>query len=229
MSIEHAFDRSTAARLATAYRPRRWFGNRFNYVYSRMKLATDPLYPAVAEALAGSHAPLLDLGCGIGLLAVALRHAGVALPYRGVDFDAAKIAQARCAAARAGLVDVAFDVVDLAHALPAHHGSVALLDVLQYLDPAAQARLLEGTIAMLAPGGRLVIRSGLDDGGARIRTTNAFDRVANRMGWMKTPPQRYPREADLRTTLERAGLVGTFRPLRGNMPFNNYLIVAERA
>ena len=228
MSIEQAFDRGTAARLATAYRPRRWFGNRWNYFYSRTKLATDPLYPAVADALRGSTAPLLDLGCGIGLLALALRHAGVALPYRGVDFDAAKIAQAREAAARAGLRDVAFDVVDLAGGLPRHAGSVALLDVLQYLDPDGQARLLEGAIGLLAPGGRLVIRSGLDDGGARIRTTGAFDRFANRLGWMKTPPQRYPREHELRAALARAGLRGTFRPLRGNMPFNNFLIVAER-
>jgi len=228
MSVEHAFDRGTAARLATAYRPRRWFGNRWNYFYSRTKLATDPLYPAVAEALRGSTAPLLDLGCGIGLLALALRHAGIALPYHGVDFDAAKIAHARRAADRAGLVDVRFDVVDLAHALPRHAGSVALLDVLQYLPPDAQRRLVDGAIGLLAPGGRLVIRSGLDDGGARIRTTGAFDRFANRMGWMKTPPQRYPREADLRAQLAGAGLRSTFRPLRGNMPFNNFLIVAER-
>ena len=228
MSVEQAFDRGTAARLANAYRPRRWFGNRWNYFYSRTKLASDPLYPAVAEALRGSTAPLLDLGCGIGLLALALRHAGIELPYRGVDFDATKIAHARRAVGRAGLVDVAFDVVDLAQDLPRHYGSVALLDVLQYLDAAAQARLLEGVIAMLAPGGRLVIRSGLDDGGARIRTTDAFDRFASRLGWMKTPPQRYPREAELRAAFERAGLRSTFRPLRGNTPFNNFLIVAER-
>lgn len=228
MSVDKAFDRGTAARLAEAYRPRGWFGNRWNYFYTRTKFASDPLYPAVAEALRGSALPLLDLGCGIGLLALALRHAGIALPYRGVDFDAAKVAQAHDAARRAGLRDVAFDVVDLGHAMPDHAGSVALLDVLQYLDPAAQARLLDGAIARVAPGGRLVIRSGLDDGGARIRTTGAFDRFANRMGWMKTPPQRYPREQDLRSALDRAGLRGTFRPLRGNMPFNNYLIVAER-
>ncbi|NUS39875.1 MAG: class I SAM-dependent methyltransferase [Lysobacter sp.] len=211
-----------------AYRPRRWFGNRWNYFYSRTKLATDPLYPAVAEALRGSSAALLDLGCGIGLLALALRHAGIELPYRGVDFDAAKIAQARRAAGRTGLVGVDFEVVDLARGLPGHSGSVALLDVLQYLDPGAQARLLAGAIGMLGPGGRLVIRSGFDDGGARIRTTSAFDRFANRLGWMKTPPQRYPREDELRATLERAGLRSHFRPLRGNMPFNNFLVVAER-
>ncbi|MGN6513041.1 MAG: methyltransferase domain-containing protein [Lysobacteraceae bacterium] len=228
MSGERAFDRATAARLARAYRPRRWFGNRWNYFYSRTKLASDPLYPAVADALRGSHAPLLDLGCGIGLLALALRHAGIALPYRGVDFDAAKVAQARAAADRAHLADVRFEVVDLASALPVHAGSVALLDVLQYLDATAQRRLLEAATGMLAPAGRLVIRTGLDDGGARIRTTGAFDRFANRLGWMKTPPQRYPREDELRAVLGAAGLRGAFRPLRGNMPFNNYLVVAER-
>lgn len=228
MSVEQAFDRGTAARLATAYRPPHWLGNRWNYFYSRAKLASDPLYPAVAEALQGSHAPLLDLGCGIGLLALALRHQGVALPYQGVDFDAAKIAQAREAARQAALADVRFDVVDLANAYPAHAGSVAVLDVLQYLDAAAQQRLLDAAIGMLAPGGRLVIRTGLDDGGARIRTTNAFDRFANRLGWMKTPPQRYPREAELRATLDAAGLRSSFRPLRGNMPFNNFLVVATR-
>lgn len=228
MSAEQAFDRGTAARLAMAYRPPRWFGNRWNYFYSRTKLASDPLYPAVADALRGSDAPLLDLGCGIGLLALALRHEGVQLAYHGVDFDAAKIVQARRAARHAGLPDVRFDVVDLASAFPTHQGSVALLDVLQYLDAVAQQRLLDAALGMLAPGGRLVIRTGLDDGGARIRTTSAFDRFANRLGWMKTPPQRYPREDELRATLENAGLRSVFRPLRGNLPFNNFLVVATR-
>ena len=229
MNDGRAFDRASAARIAAAYRPAHWFGNRWNYFYSRTKLASDPLYPAVADALRGSSAPLLDLGCGIGLLALALRHAGAGLPYRGVDFDAAKIAQARRAAQAAGIADAAFEVVDLADAYPAHSGSVALLDVLQYLDDAAQARLLDAATGMLSADGLLVIRSGLDDRGARIRTTSAFDRFANRLGWMKTPPQRYPREDELRARLGAAGLAATFSPLRGNLPFNNYLIVARRA
>ncbi|HSR64305.1 MAG TPA: SAM-dependent methyltransferase, partial [Xanthomonadaceae bacterium] len=138
------------------------------------------------------------------------------------------IAQARRAAERARLPGVRFDVVDLASGHPPHQGSVAVLDVLQYLDADAQRRLLDAATGMLVPGGRLVIRSGLDDGGARIRTTGAFDRFANRLGWMKTAPQRYPREDELRAALERAGLRSRFRPLRGNLPFNNFLVVAER-
>ena len=77
MSDGRALDRARAARIAAAYKPAHWFGNRWNYFYSRAKLASDPLYPAVADALRGTSAPLLDLGCGIGLLALAWLAVGV--------------------------------------------------------------------------------------------------------------------------------------------------------
>jgi 2-polyprenyl-3-methyl-5-hydroxy-6-metoxy-1,4-benzoquinol methylase len=227
MADTPAFDGHVAARIARAYLPRRWYGNRWHYHYSRIKLGADPLYPGVAAALRGSAQPVLDLGCGIGLLAHALRVEQLVLPYRGVDNDAGKIRRARIAADAAGLHDVDFDVVDLATTLPAHHGSVALLDVLQYLDDAAQQRLLDAAIAMLVPGARLVIRTGIEDGTRRMRLTRGVDRIANAFGWMNAAPRRYPREADLRALLQRAGLRCSFTPLRGNTPFNNWMIVAE--
>lgn len=227
MADTPAFDGHVAARIARAYLPRRWYGNRWHYHYSRIKLGADPLYPGVAAALRGSAQPVLDLGCGIGLLAHALRVEQLTVPYRGVDNDAGKIRRARIAADAAGLRDVTFDVVDLATTLPAHRGSVALLDVLQYLDDAAQQRLLDGAIAMLVPGARLVIRTGIEDGTRRMRLTRGIDRIANVLGWMNAAPRRYPREADLRARLQRAGLRCTFTPLRGNTPFNNWMIVAE--
>ncbi|MFL6591389.1 MAG: class I SAM-dependent methyltransferase [Luteimonas sp.] len=228
MNDTTAFDRGTAQRIARAFLPPRWYGNRWHYYYSRIKLSTDPLYPGVAAALRGSDAPLLDLGCGIGLLAHALRAGSVALPYLGVDNDAAKIAQAGRAATDAGLRDTRFEVVDLARGFPPHRGSVAILDVLQYLDDAAQQRLLDAAIAMLVPGARLVIRSGIEDGSPRMRVTRGFDRVANALGWMNTAPKRYPTRETLRGTFHRAGLEPTFTSLRGNTPFNNWLVVATR-
>jgi len=228
MSVSPAFDAATARDIARAFLPARWYGNRWHYHYSRIKLGSDPLYPGVAAALRGSRAPLLDLGCGIGLLAHALRAESVALTYLGVDNDAGKIGQARRAATHAGLRDVAFDVVDLSRGFPSHRGSVAILDVLQYLDDAAQQRLLDAAIAMLAPGGRLVIRTGIEDGSRRMRVTRAFDRFANVLGWMNAPPRHYPRADALRETLQRAGLDGDFTPLRGNTPFNNWLVVATK-
>src|SRR3546814_17612924 len=93
----------------------------------------------------------MDLGCGLGLLAHALRQDGQAMPYYGVDNDADKIGRAIAAAGRTGLAPVRFEVVDLAHHLPQHEGSVAILDVLQYLRAPAQRQLLENVIAMLTP------------------------------------------------------------------------------
>lgn len=221
-------DAARARRIARAFLPDAALGNRWNYFYTKTKLASDPLYPAVADALRGTRAPVLDLGCGLGLLAHTLRDAGLALPYIGVDIDAAKIAQARRIAARAGLHDVAFDAVDLARTLPEHAGSVTLLDVLQYVDTPAQVRILDEAASRVAPGGRLFIRSGLETAGWRARTSKLFDTFAAYAGWMYSPPRRYPTEALLRERLDAAGLRYEIRPLNGNTPFNNWRIVAER-
>lgn len=221
-------DAETAQAIARHFLPTGRFGSRYAYYYTRGKLRSDPLYPGIADALRGTDAPLLDLGCGLGLLAHTLRADGIALPYRGVDVDAGKIARARAAAARAGLRDVAFDTVDLSREWPSHHGSVAILDVLQYLAPEAQDATLDAAIAMLAPGARLVIRTGLDDGGGRARFTHFADLVGRLSGWMHSAPRRYPRADALRARLDDAGLGVEFVPLRGNTPFNNWRIVANR-
>lgn len=221
-------DAARARSIARAFLPERAFGNRYHYFYTRAKLASDPLYPGVAEALRGTTAPLLDLGCGLGLLAHTLRADGIALPYRGVDIDAGKIARARDVAVRAGLADVAFEAVDLTRAMPAHRGSVAILDVLQYVDAAAQAAILDAAMAMLSADGRLVLRTGLDDGGARHRFTDLADRFGRLAGWMYSAPRRYPRADELRARFEAAGLAAEFMPLYGDTPFNNWRIVVRR-
>lgn len=222
-----AFAADEAKRIASAFLPEFALGNRYDYYYVQGKLRSDPLYPGALAALRGSAAPLLDLGCGLGLLAHALRADGQAMAYRGVDTDAAKIARAARAAARAGLRDSAFEVVDLARTLPEHRGSVALLDVLQYLDADAQQRLLAGIAAMLTPEAVFVIRSPVADAGGRSRTTRLADCLAHRIGWMRTRPQDYPTLDGLRAALEGHGLQVECRPLYGRTPFNNWLVVAR--
>ena len=220
-------DVATARTVARAFLPARWHGNRWHYHYAVAKLRTDPLYPGVIDALRGTHAPLLDLGCGIGLLAHALRAQGVDLPYRGVDNDRAKIARAREASARAGLRDVAFYAVDLADGAPGHRGSVAILDVLQFFAPEVQDAMVEAAVAMLPPGARLVIRTGLEDGSRRARITRGVDAFSRMLGWMNAGPRRYPEADALRARFEAAGLRSAFTPLSGNTPFNNWRVVAE--
>jgi predicted RNA methylase len=217
-----------AAAIADAFVEARWPPRRYHYYYVRGKLASDPLYPGVVAALRGCGAPLLDLGCGIGLLAHALRADGQSMRYAGVDFDAGKINTANAAAQRAKLADVSFASCDLVRERPPHRGSVALLDVLQYLPGAAQERLLDDAVSMLVPGSKLVVRSGLHDAGTRSRTTRIADRIGNAVGWMRSAPVVYPTREWFERRLADAGLAAEFHPLRGRTPFNNWLIVATR-
>lgn len=226
--LPRPMDAAAAKGIARAFLPERALGNRYDYYYTLTKLRTDPLYPGVLDALRGCGAPLLDLGCGLGLLAHALRRDGQAMAYRGVDIDAPKIERARRIAARAALADTRFDVVDLAAGYPPHAGSVAILDVLQFLTREQQATLLDASIAMLVPGSALVMRAALDDGGARIRRTRAGDRFAALTGWMPDRPKHYPTIDELRARFDAAGLAAEITPWFGNTPFNNWLIVARR-
>jgi SAM-dependent methyltransferase len=223
-----ALDRASARDIANAFLPARWYGNRWHHYYARSKLRSDPLYPGVVDALRDSDAPVLDLGCGIGLLAHALRAAGLDLAYHGVDNDAAKIAQARRAARNAALSSVDFAVHDLAGGLPAHRGSVALLDVLQFVSLPAQEAILDAAIAMLVPGARLVIRTCLDDGGRRARTTRSIDTLSRALRWMNAGPEHYPEADAMQAKFAAAGLRSEFTPLYGNTPFNNWRVVATQ-
>lgn len=220
--------REQALSIARAFLPKRPWGNRYDYYYTQTKLRTDPLYPGVLAALRGTTAPVLDLGCGLGLLAHALHADGQTLPYYGVDIDADKIRRGQQIAARSGIASARFEVVDLGARWPSHQGSVAILDVLQYLSHEVQAGMLQHVASMLTPGARLVIRSGLGDDSRRGRTTKVTDLLAHLAGWMQEVPKTYPTREGLETMLADAGLRAEFSPLYGNTPFNNWLIVAER-
>ncbi|KRG42317.1 methyltransferase [Stenotrophomonas panacihumi] len=220
--------RDQARAIARAFLPARRWGSRYDYHYVQAKLRTDPLYAGVLATLRGTPWPVLDLGCGLGLLAHALRAGEQAQGYLGVDIDAAKIARATRAAQVAGLHDVRFTALDLAEALPAHAGSVALLDVLQYLPATRQQALLAEAATRLAPDAPLVIRTPLAGDHPRGRFTRIADRLGHLSGWMRTSPRDYPSREGLLATLASLGLQGECSPLYGNTPFNNWLVVARR-
>ena len=87
--------------------------------------------------------------------------------------------------------------------------------------------MVDAAVAMLAPGARLVIRTGLEDGSRRARITRGVDAFSRMLGWMNAGPRRYPEADALRARFEAAGLRSAFTPLSGNTPFNNWRVVAE--
>jgi SAM-dependent methyltransferase len=193
--------------------------------YARSKIATDPAYRAVFEALAGTTAPLLDLGCGIGLLPFYLRQHGFTAPITGVDHDRRKIDVARRAAD--GDRDLHFVQADAREPMN-FCGNVVLLDVLHYFTDDEQSRILERAARSVPPGGLLIIRDGLHDATVRYRITHALEAFARAVRWLKAERLNFP----TRECIERP-LRGAFdeevRSMSGFMPFNNYLFVFRRS
>ncbi len=193
-----------------------------NYVAS--KLRTDPLYTALAENLRDSHLPLLDLGCGLGLSALFLRAKGVDVEIFGLDYDSRKIESAQRAISQGKIENVTFAHHDARQGLPEHHGNVSILDILQFFTPVEQETLLKLAVSRVAPGGKLIIRSGLRDDSWRFKITVLGDWLAKATFWMKAAPTHYPTAEDFQRILGPFGIV-EISPLWGKTPFNNHLIV----
>ena len=201
---------------------------RWDYHYTRCKLRTDPVYAAVADELAGADLPVLDIGCGLGLLGHYLHASGMNLPVTGFDYDARKIRTATVMATRAGRSGLHFCTGDARTGLPEFAGHVVILDILQFFRREEQETLLAAAAARVAAGGRLVIRSGLRAPGWRYRVTVLADFFARATLWMKAAPVCYPDADQFRRVLGGAGLEVTIRPLWGRTPFHNHLIVGRR-
>ncbi len=213
-------DRAIAQRIAARFK-RPWHRD-----YARNKLRFDPAYATVAALLGDNDVPLLDIGCGLGLLGFHLREHGYRAGYRGVDFDTAKIAEARRIAADLD-DDLLFDDGD-ANALPSFSGNVVLLDVLHYLPATQQQRLLREAAARVSPGAFLAIRNVLRERGWRFPATIVEEHFLYAIRWMRSPARHYPERAEIETPLLAAGLEVDVRPLWGRTPFNSFLIVARR-
>jgi 2-polyprenyl-3-methyl-5-hydroxy-6-metoxy-1,4-benzoquinol methylase len=201
----------------------RWHRN-----YTQIKLRSDPVYAAALREITGTHLPVLDIGCGIGLLAMYLRGAGYTAPVTGFDYDAEKIQAARLMAERSGFSDLNYAAGDARREMPDFSGHVIILDILQFFTPAEQDDLLSLAAARVAAGGKLIIRSGLRETTWRHRVTILGDWIAKATFWMKAAPVCYPTREQFERVLTQHGLQVRLEPMWGGTPFNNYLIVAER-
>ncbi|GEP40764.1 class I SAM-dependent methyltransferase [Brevifollis gellanilyticus] len=201
---------------------------RWDHFYTKAKLGSDPVYSAVVREVHATLLPVLDIGCGIGLLAHYLRACGLSSPVTGFDYDPRKIHSARQMATKAGHGDMSFASGDARTGLPEFSGHVVILDILQFFTEAEQDALLTIAASRVAPGGKLIIRSGLRDESWRFRVTVLGDYLAKVTFWMKAAPTRYPEADQFRRVLNAAGLNVRLEPMWGGTPFNNYLIVGER-
>lgn len=207
-------DREIAERLASLYEGRPLQG------YVRWKVRTDLAYSAARDALRGRTAPLVDLGCGVGLLPLYLREHGHTAPMVGIDFDRRKIDVARKAARH--YEGIEFITGDAREPLPQGR-DVILLDILHYFDSISQQTILANAARAAGDDGIVVIRQGIRDGSWRHRLTAVVDGLARVFRWMKAERLNFPTRDEIEAPF--SGFDVEVRPLWGRMPYNSYLFV----
>jgi 2-polyprenyl-3-methyl-5-hydroxy-6-metoxy-1,4-benzoquinol methylase len=201
-----------------------------SYVYWKIRM--DPSYPAVAAQLRGrEHEPLLDLGCGAGLLSFYLRESGFTAPITGIDFDARKIDAAR----RASRVilrredaegpSLEFICADATKPLPQGR-NVVVLDLLQYVNTAAQQQILRNVAQTVPKGGIVVMRQGIRDDSRRYKFTHLVDTIGRAIRWNRGEPMNFPTREEIVGAFD--GFTATITPMWGRTPYNNYLFVFVR-
>jgi 2-polyprenyl-3-methyl-5-hydroxy-6-metoxy-1,4-benzoquinol methylase len=220
--MNHALTRNDCQQIAS------FCEGRWDYFYVRSKLRSDPVYSAVVREIAASELPVLDIGCGIGLLSQYLRATGHRAPVIGFDYDGRKITSAKFVAKRSGHQDLSFSAGDARSGLPEFSGHVVILDILQFFTHDEQNALLSAAAARVAPGGKLIIRSTLRDDSWRYRMTVFGDHFAKITSWMKAAPTWYPDAQQMREVLGNAAMDVRLQPLWGGTPFNNYFIIGAK-
>ncbi len=135
---------SSASAWNTAYEQGRW-----DYLSSDLEA---PRYEALASMLAPSSASVLDLGCGVGLLADALARNGSEANYVGIDISSVAIGYAR--AIDHGL-PASFEIADVERLRSfSKFDAVVLNEVLYYLREPVD--FLSRILCDLQPGGVVV-------------------------------------------------------------------------
>jgi len=195
------------------------------YHYGRSKMRIDPAYAAVGEALAESSLPLHDLGCGAGFLAAYLRECGLDFPILGSDLSARKIGIAQAVLPRR-YPEVRFRVLNAARPPAAPRGNVVALDLLHYFSNEEQAAALRAWSRLVAPGGRLLVRTTLREANWRYLATLIEEGWVRLSGWITGGPCNFPRRELLERVLAECGMAVEIRPLWGRTPFNSYWIEA---
>lgn len=213
---------------------------RFALHFAAGKLRGDPVFAALlAHGLVPTGARVLDVGCGQGLLAAWLDAAGAGYragewcadwpppperwQYRGIerapdDVRRAGLALPEPARVEAGdLRDSDFGTAD----------RIVILDVLHYVDFAAQEEALRRVKAALSPEGLLLLRIGDASGGLSFRISQWVDRAVLLLrgrGWTQLHCRPLQAWLDL---LAELGFHTDTIPMSADTPFANVLLVAR--
>lgn len=213
---------------------------RFAWHFARGKLGGDPVFAGLLRhGLIPDGARVLDIGCGQGLLASWLLSAQALAasgdwpaqwpdapkPARihGIELMPRDVERARAALGTAA----DFSVGDMCRADFGKADAVVVLDVLHYVDHAAQDDVLRRIRDALLPRGVLVLRVGDAAGGWPFRFSVWVDHVVTFVRGHRNSRLYCRRLDDWKRALSDLGFAVKSLPMNAGTPFANILLVAE--
>ncbi len=227
---------------AAACQPYRRAG-RWAWHWARGKLGRDPVFRGMLErGDLMSGARVVDIGCGQGLMASLLQASATlqaqggwpdgwprpasASAYTGIELMAKDVARAQAALANLPLKPQ-FVCADMCKAQVPACDLVVILDVLHYVDHAAQLGVLDKVRQGLAPRGRLLMRVG-DAGNQRgFAISQWVDHVVTVARGHRVPPTWGRTLPAWTTLLQGLGFVVRSIPQSQGTPFANVLLVCD--
>jgi methyltransferase family protein len=217
-------------------------GGIYPWQFARWKLRLDPVFLALLrEGYLPDRGRLVDVGCGQGVLLALLvaareqyRHGewppGWARPPLNLELRGLERRRDRVWVARRALRDSAqVERCDVRETALPRCSAIATLDLLLYLEPDDQRRLLEKAAAALDPGGVLLLREADTAAGFAYQVTRWSARLSA-MGTGGLWPQIHCRSAaEWASLLEALGFsVAAAEPMSAGTPFANVLFVARK-
>lgn len=173
--------------------------------YMRIKTRLENNYALFHELLPKS-GKIMDVGCGYGFMSYMLHFLAPERQLLGVDYDEEKIAVAQHCYLRNARIQ--FETADITQYTLEHQDAFVILDVLHYLQPEAQEKLLQQCIGKLNPGGVIIVRDGDADLGKRHEGTKMTELFSTRLlGFNKTGnrPLSFFSSSTIRAIVERNG------------------------
>ena len=218
---------------------------RFAWHFARGKLGHDPAFRAMLErGDLSARQRVVDIGCGQGLMAsllqscLDLQRSGrwpsgwpqgpAVVAYTGIELMQRDVQRAK-RALHSSPLQPRFVCADMCGApLPACD-LVVILDVLHYVDHAAQLAVLQRVRDALLPGGRLLLRVGDAEKRRRFCISQWVDQAVTRLRGQPASPSWGRPLPDWLALLQDLGFATAALPMSRGTPFANVLLVADVA
>jgi SAM-dependent methyltransferase len=219
-----------------------WKTDFFGYFKARGKLRGDPAFAGIlSEGLLTGAERILDLGCGQGLLAAWLgaarrRHderphqwpkewqpPPCPISFRGIELHGRDVWRAQLALG----TGAEFEVGDITEADFGLVDAIVILDVLHYLAPDAQTRVLERACAALPPGGVMLLRVADAGSGFRFAVGHWIDWTVQVTHYRRAPRLYFRPLPEWQSLLNSMGMRCETLPMSAGTPFANTVLIAR--